>query len=100
MRQLTLCMREDSSTAARASHRDGSFIRILRIERITQIAPIGDKAPNTGAKIFCSLPLGTYQSSHGALLRNNKKENPSNPANPIHPDETSVSVVRGNGEHK
>jgi hypothetical protein len=54
---------------------------------------------NTGAGIFCSLPLGMHQPRSEAIKRNNKKDNPSNPANPLHPDETSVSVARRNEEH-
>src|SRR5215210_127590 len=93
-----------------AGHRDGSFIRMKRIERIDRIAPSGDTASNTWAGISCLQPLGMHQSPIGAVLRNNKKTkcldrrsaqcakeiDPGDPLNPSHPDETSVSVARIN----
>jgi hypothetical protein len=87
-----------SATAAHAGYRDGSFIRIWRIVLITRIDPNGVTAPLFRAGIFCSRPLGMHQSRIGAVMGNNKEQNPSNPANPLHPDETSVSVARRNGE--
>jgi hypothetical protein len=47
--------------------------------------------------MFWELPLAMHQAPSGALLRNNKKKNPSNPSNPLHPDETSVSVACPSG---
>jgi hypothetical protein len=58
-----------------AGYRDGSFIRILRIELITRIAPSGGTGRNTRAGIFWELPLGMRPSPKWSSPKNNKKNN-------------------------